>query len=114
MAAVATAHSIVLPDLDLAAQEAAQPFGNEFPDLESLTTGEWWKRGAVAQDTKVKREGASPAPSMDVPRDQVVVYAVYRHHAGVLKVSAQLYPFKPGESREVYLECLRLGRWENG
>jgi len=25
----------------LAVQEAAQPFGSEFPALESLTTGEW-------------------------------------------------------------------------
>ena len=112
LAAAATACSLVLPDLDLAAQEVAQPFGKEFPDLESLTTGEWWKRGDAAQDTKVKRGGASPAPSMDVPRDQVVVFAYYLHHAGVLKISAQLYPLKPGESREVHLEFLKEGKWE--
>jgi len=112
IAIAATAGSVVFPDLDLAAQESAQPFGTEFPNLESLTTGQWWKRGQSTQDTQVKRGGASQAPSMDVPRDQVVVFAYYLHHAGVLKLSAQLYPLKPGESREVYLELMREGQWQ--
>ncbi len=38
MAAAASACTLVLPDLDLAAQDATQPFGTEFPELESLTT----------------------------------------------------------------------------
>ncbi len=112
IAAAATACSLVLPDLDLAAQEAAQPFGSEFPELESLTTGQWWTRGAAEKNTKLKRGGATAAPSMDVPRDQVVVFAVYLHHDGVLKLSAQLYPLKPGESREVRLEFEKGGKWE--
>jgi hypothetical protein len=112
IAIAATAGSVVFPDLDLAAQESTQPFGTEFPNLESLTTGQWWKRGQSTQDTQVKRGGASQAPSMDVPRDQVVVFAYYLHHAGVLKLSAQLYPLKPGESREVYLELMREGQWQ--
>ncbi len=111
MAAAASACTLVLPDLDLAAQDATQPFGTEFPELESLTTGEWWKR-AAAQNTQVKRGGASPAPTMDVPRDQVVVFAIYLHSGGVLKMSAQLYPLKPGESREVRLELFRDGQWK--
>ncbi len=111
VAAAATACSIVLPDLDLSAQEAAQPFGHEFPNLESLTTGEWWKLRAGVENTQVKRGGASPAPSMDVPREQVVVFAVYLQQAGVLKLSAQLYPLKPGESREVHLEFQMDGQW---
>jgi hypothetical protein len=110
IAATATACSLVLPDLNLAAQEASQPFGSEFPNLESLTTGEWWNR--AEQDTKVKRGGASPAPSMDVPRDQVVAFGLYLHHGGVLKLSAQLYPLKPGESREVRLEFQKNGQWQ--
>ncbi len=112
IAAAATACSLVLPDLDLAAQEAAQPFGSEFPELESLTTGQWWTRGVAQKNTKLKRGGATAAPSMDVPRDQVVVFAVYLHHDSVLKLSAQLYPLKPGESREVRLELQRDGKWE--
>ena len=26
------------------AEDAAQPFGAEFPDLDSLATGEWWSK----------------------------------------------------------------------
>jgi hypothetical protein len=116
LAAAATAGTVVLSSLEVAAQvdaaNAAQPFGAEFPNLESLTTGEWWKRGTTDKNTKVKRGGASPAPAMDVPRDQVVVFAIYLHAAGVLKISAQLYPLKPGEAREVALEFQRNGQWE--
>lgn len=112
IAATAAACSLAFPDWDLAAQETAKPFGDEFPNLESLTTGEWWTRPANNRNTQVKRGGASPAPSMNVPRDDVVVFAIYLHHAGVLKISAQLYPLKPGESREVRLEFERDGEWQ--
>ena len=82
-----------------------QPFGAEFPNLESLTTGEWWTKGvqAAAQNEtkkakgKGKGGGATPPPSMDVPRDEVVCFAYYTHQNGVLKMSAQLFPLKPGE-----------------
>lgn len=117
LAASATASTIAITTLDSAPQksfasDAAKPFGDQFPNLESLTTGEWWKNEIGNQKTRVKRGGASPAPLMDVPRDQVVVFALYLHHAGVLKISAQLYPLKPNESREVKLEFQNNGRWE--
>jgi len=103
-------------------QEAAQPFGAEFPSLESLTTGQWWTKEATASTANPKSEktknkakakgGGQPAtPPMDVPRDQVVVFAIYTHQDGVLKMSAQLYPLKPGEVREVRLELQRDGVW---
>ena len=117
LAASATASTIAITTLDSAPQKSfasdtAKPFGDQFPNLESLTTGEWWTKELGNQKTRVKRGGASPAPSMDVPRDQVVVFALYLHHAGVLKLSAQLYPLKPNESREVNLEFQKNGRWE--
>ncbi len=46
-----------------------------------------------------------------VPRDQVVAFALYTHDHGVLKVSAQLFPLKPGDPREVRLELLRDSQW---
>jgi hypothetical protein len=46
-----------------------------------------------------------------VPRDQVVGFALYTHDRGVLKLSAQLYPLKPDEPREVRLEFQRGGVW---
>jgi hypothetical protein len=46
-----------------------------------------------------------------VPRDQVVGFALYTQQDGVLKLTAQLYPLKPGEPREVRLEFQRDGAW---
>ena len=46
-----------------------------------------------------------------VPRDQVVGFALYTHDHGVLKMSAQLYPLKPDEAREVRLELRQEGAW---
>lgn len=78
------------------------PFGTAFPKLDSLASGQWWTVPSPRQN---------PPPPMDVPRDQVVAFAVYTHDAGVLKLSAQLYPLKPGETHEVRLELQRAGQW---
>ncbi len=50
--------------------------------------------------------------SVRVPRDQVVGFALYTHDHGVLKLSAQLYPLRPDEPREVRLELQRDGKWQ--
>ena len=86
------------------AQEEPMPFGEEFPNLDSFAVGEWWE----------KRPGRGPQrpPNMDVPRDEVVAFALYTHDRGVLKMTAQLYPLRPGEPREARLELRRGGEWE--
>jgi hypothetical protein len=98
------------------AADAPQPFGGEFSNLEFLTTGEWWNKGALAaaKDGKQKGKGRAkggqpPAPSMDVPRDEVVCFACYTQQNGVLKMSAQLFPLKPGEERVARLEVKHEG-----
>ena len=83
--------------------EPARPFGNQFPDLDSLAAGEWWTKS---------RRGPNAPPPMDVPRDEVVAFALYTHDRGVLKCTAQLYPLKPGEAREARLEFRRNGQWQ--
>ncbi|MDX2037128.1 MAG: hypothetical protein SFX72_10785 [Isosphaeraceae bacterium] len=116
-----------------AADDPSQPFGPEYPNLDSLTTGSWWTKSANASAAKGKGKGKGkgdsaakpkaktkaagqaggqpPPPSMDVPRDQVVAFALYTQHAGVLKLTAQLFPLQPGESREARLELERGGTW---
>lgn len=115
--------AMTVSPLDLSAQEVAQPFGAEFPNLDSLATGEWWKKGAAAVAPKAPAKkaankgkkatggGQNPPPSMDVPRDQVVAFALYTQQKGILKLVAQLYPLKPGEVREARLELQRDGKW---
>ena len=44
--------------------EAAQPFGAKFPQLDSLTTGEWWTKGAGAK-TQLKGSGAQGGRAAD-------------------------------------------------
>jgi len=83
--------------------EPAQPFGTAFPKLDSLGTGQWWQKPAP--------KGPSAPPPMDVPRDEVVAFALYTHDRGVLKLTAQLYPLKPDEPREARLELKRDGQW---
>jgi hypothetical protein len=51
------------------------------------------------------------AKFVKVPRDEVVGFALYTHDHGVLKMSAQLYPLKDDEEREVRLELNTGGRW---
>ncbi len=83
-------------------EESALPFSSDFAELDSLAIGQWW--------TKTPR-GANAPPPMDVPRDVVVAFALYTHDQGVLKLTAQLYPLKPGEPREARLEFQRDGKW---
>lgn len=95
------------PEVEKTASKAAQveserPFGPEFPDLDSLAVGKWWEKSA---------KGANPPPSMNVPRDQVLAFAVYSHDHGVLKLTAQLFPLLPEESRVVQLEIQHADGW---
>ena len=86
--------------------ESSQPFGGDFPNLDSLAVGEWWN--------KPQPKGPTSPPSMDVSRDQVIAFALYAQQNGVLKLTAQLYPLKPGEPREAKLEFQRDGIWTEG
>ena len=93
------------PSTWLRAADAAnpQPFGAEFPNLDSLAVGEWW--------SKTSRD-KNPPPPLDVPRDEVVAFALYTQDRGVLKMTAQLYPLKPGEELAARLEVQRDGEWK--
>ncbi len=85
-----------------------RPFGAEFQNLDSLVTGEWWAKSVAESKNS---DGQPPPPKLDVPRDQVVAFALYTVHGGVMKLTAQLYPLKPGEPREARLEVKRGDSW---
>jgi len=48
----------------------------------------------------------------DVPRDQVICFALYTVHNNILKMTAQLYPLKEDEDRKVRLEIRESGKWK--
>jgi len=109
-ATVAGVGALVISKDFLLAQESVKPFGAEFGNLELLTTGQWWKRPGN-NGTPLKRGRKSTPPNLNVSRDKVVAFALYTHQNGVLKLSAQLFPLKPGEKREARLEFKRNGKW---
>ena len=109
---VAGAGALAITPGVLPAADVPQPFGAEFSGLDSLATGEWWTKGTVAPGRgRNQGQGQPPPPPMDVPRDQVVAFALYTVHGSVMKMTAQLYPLKPGEPQEARLEVQRDGAW---
>lgn len=55
--------------------------------------------------------GAISVPE-NIPRDKVICFALYTVNDNTLKMTAQLFPLKPGEPRTVRLELLAHGAWE--
>jgi len=110
VASLATADA----DTFTAATIPSQPFGPAFPDLDGWASGAWWENPA-ATTAKPDAKGGRPF-ALDVPRRDVVAFALYTVTArpesrGTLKLSAQLFPLKPGEPREARLEIRRDAGW---
>ncbi len=66
---------------------------------DSLCVNDWWNRPP------------NPIIDLKVPRDQIVCFGIYTVQNRLLKLSAQLYPLYPKESREVRLEVEKNGAW---
>ncbi|MDA0812026.1 MAG: hypothetical protein O3C21_06525 [Verrucomicrobia bacterium] len=96
-------------------QPIEQPFGDKFPNLDGMATGKWWEKAAKARERQGEAKGQEAINAivpMDVPRNEVVAFAVYTHDRGILKMSAQLFPLLSDESREVRLELHNGGEWK--
>ena len=80
--------------------EKEPPVLAPFENLDTLATNDWWNRGN------------SRIIDMKVERDQVVAFGIYTVSEGVLKLSAQLFPLYPEETRTVRLEVKKGENWE--
>ena len=89
--------------------ESRELFGEKFQSLDHLSTGEWWKRARPPEVPSKKGKPPKRIIELNVPRDQVVAFALYTQDSGTLKLSGQLYPLMPEESRQVRLET-KLGK----
>ena len=85
-----------------------RPFGQEFPLLDVSATGAWWQN--AQQLPKAQRDFVA-ALELEAPRAQSVAFALYTVEAGVLKLSAQLYPQRPGAATLVRLELETPEGW---
>ena len=109
--------ALAVASLIPALRDNPQPFGPKFPSLDGQATGDWWNRAQTApapQQTKkgTKKRKQKKVINLDVPRNEVIAFAIYTHDNGTLKMSAQLFPLMPGEEREVRLELMRGGKWK--
>ena len=103
--------SSVLPLLK-AEPESKELFGEKFPSLDHLSTGEWWKRARPPEVPSKKGKPPKRIIELKVPRDQVVAFALYTQDSATLKLTGQLYPLMPDESREVRLETKQGKEWK--
>ena len=76
------------------------PIKAPFEELDSLATNDWWNRKP------------NDIVELDVPRDQVVAFGIYTVADRTLKLSAQLFPLYPDETRTVRLEVKEGGDWK--
>ena len=104
-------------DPTVPAEPDPAPFGAAWPALDAWATGCWWLPDRPPADDG--RRGGSSAPPfpLDVPRDEVIAFALYAVDippaggGGTLKLTAQFFPLHPGEPLTAWLEVDRGSGW---
>ncbi|WP_297791866.1 hypothetical protein [uncultured Eudoraea sp.] len=81
-------------------QLGSAPLTAPFKDLDTLATNDWWNRES------------NPIINLKVNRDSVVAFGLYTVHNNTLKLTGQLYPLYPNETREIILELYSDEKWK--
>jgi len=81
-------------------KERIPPVTAPFSDVDTLAINDWWKRGD------------NPIINLKVDRDSVVAFGVYTVSNNTLKLSAQLFPLYPEETRELRLAIMDGNTWK--
>ena len=103
----------LLPSLFLEAEpESKELFGKNFSHLDHLSTGQWWKRARPPEVPSKKGKPPKRIIELKVPRDEIVAFALYTQDLGTLKLTGQLYPLMPDETRTVRLEIKQGTKWK--
>lgn len=79
-------------------------FGPDWENLDSAVNGRWWEKTHTGRKAWLEM--------VEVPRDEVVAFAIYTIDRGMVKMTAQMYPLYPDESREARLELQIDGDWQ--
>ncbi len=113
---------IFLLNINLVAIDASPLITPDYPDdLDTAASRAWWETAQLAREGKLKAKHNFPDAKvvtgrhfldLECPRDEVVAFAIYTVHKKKLKLSAQLYPLFPNETRIVRLEVNKSGKWE--
>ncbi|MDA3923380.1 MAG: hypothetical protein PF904_01610 [Kiritimatiellae bacterium] len=99
--------STVTAEVDYGEPPVIAPFPAK---LDSHCINKWWKH--LPKQGTNKRGRPFKIVDIDVPRDQVVCFGMYTVQKGVMKMTAQLFPLYPKESRTVRLELKRNDQWK--
>jgi len=79
-------------------------FGPDWENLDSAVNGRWWEKTHTGRKAWLEM--------VKVPRDEVVAFAIYTIDRGMVKLTAQMYPLYPDESRKARLELQIDGEWQ--
>ena len=91
---------IILFSLNLGCEsDSGKYLKSPFSNLDTLSTNDWWNRDN------------NPIINLKVERDEVIAFGIYTVSKNVLKLTAQLFPLYPNESREVILEVFKSNNW---
>ncbi len=88
------------------AQFDEPPVRASFEKLDTYCVNDWWNHAKKIKDDPNK------IIDVDVPRDEVICFGIYTTQNNVMKMTAQLFPLYPNETREVRLELKQDGKWE--
>lgn len=80
-------------------QDLPAPVPAPFDGLDTIATNDWWNRGD------------NPIIDVKVSRDSVIAFGMYTVSSNTLKITAQLFPLYPRESREVSLSIYKDENW---
>ncbi|RPH90574.1 MAG: hypothetical protein EHM72_19025 [Calditrichaeota bacterium] len=88
------------------AQIGEPPVKAPFEKLDLYCVNDWWNHA------KEVKNSPDIILDVDVPRDRVICFGIYTTQNKVMKMSAQLFPLYPHETRQVRLELQTNGKWE--
>jgi hypothetical protein len=83
-----------------APQEMQPPVIATFENIDTIAINDWWNRGP------------NPIIDVKVPREEVIAFGIYTVFNNTLKLSAQLFPLYPNETRDIRLEIKEDGDWK--
>lgn len=70
-----------------------------FKGIDTIAINDWWNRKS------------NPIINVKVKREDVIAFGIYTVHNNILKLTAQLFPLYPNETREVRLEIKKNNKW---
>ncbi|WP_372948977.1 hypothetical protein [Mariniphaga sp.] len=88
------------------AQVGEPPVKAPFEKLDIYCVNDWWNHA------KQIKNDPNKIIDVDVPRDEVICFGIYTTQNNVMKMTAQLFPLYPDETREVRLELKTNGEWQ--